>query len=402
MQGVPRDVIEHFSQRRAEIVQHMAEHGGRSAAAAQVAALETRRAKQGMPVDRLRELWRSRAAEHGLDRVRVLSLVGRVAPAAHALAAVDVEQLTAEASMFGRPELLQALAAAQPAGARIAELEGLADATMLDPAVVRLTEGHVQAGLSEQRFTTRDMLAAESSLIEGALARRNSRVGVTSMRTLDATLGEHGSLSPEQHELVRALCRRGDGVAVVRAPAGTGKTFALDAARQAWQREGVEVLGCALSARAARELYDQTAIATTTIAAVRHGFAEGRELPRRSVLIVDEAGMVGTRALAELAAAAGRARAKLVLVGDDRQLPEIEAGGAFRALAQLLDALELREFAASASRGTARRSTSCAAVRSSGGRAPTAMPGASRSLAAPSRRAPHWSTIGRARTATSS
>lgn len=66
-----------------------------------------------------------------------------------------------------------------PPARRIAELEGLADATLIDPAVVRLTEGHAQAGLSEQRFTTRDMLAAESSLIEAALARRNSRVGVS-------------------------------------------------------------------------------------------------------------------------------------------------------------------------------------------------------------------------------
>ena len=162
VQGVPRDVIEHFSQRRAEIVQHMAKHGGRSAAAAQVAALETRRAKQGIPVDRLRELWRSRAAEHGLDHDRVLTLVGRAVPVARPFVAVDVERLTVEASTFGRPELLQALAAAQPAGARIAELEGLADATLLEPDVVRLAEGHVQAGLSEQRFTTRDMLATES------------------------------------------------------------------------------------------------------------------------------------------------------------------------------------------------------------------------------------------------
>jgi hypothetical protein len=61
------------------------------------------------------------------------------------------------------------------------------------------------------------------------------------------------------------------------------------------------------------------------------------------VLVVDEAGMVGTRALDELAQAAERARAKLVLVGDDRQLPEIEAGGAFRALADELGASELRD-----------------------------------------------------------
>jgi ATP-dependent exoDNAse (exonuclease V) alpha subunit len=239
--------------------------------------------------------------------------------------------------------LLQALSAAQPAGARVGELERLADATLLEPDVVRLTEGHFQAGLTEQRFTTRDMLATESALIEGALERRDSRVAVTSMRTLERTLVEYTAVSPEQRDLVRGLCRRGDGVAVVRAPAGTGKTFALDAARQAWHGDRVEVLGCALSARAAHELRDQSAIPTTTIAAVRGGLEQGRELPRRSVLVVDEAGMVGTRALAELAAAARRAQAKLVLVGDDRQLPEIQAGGAFRALAQRLDALELHE-----------------------------------------------------------
>jgi ATP-dependent exoDNAse (exonuclease V) alpha subunit len=52
------------------------------------------------------------------------------------------------------------------------------------------------------------------------------------------------------------------------------------------------------------------------------------------VLVVDEAGMVGTRDLAELAEKAAESWCKLVLVGDDRQLPEIEAGGSFRALAR--------------------------------------------------------------------
>jgi len=66
VRGVPRSVVEHFSQRRAEILEHMAAHGGRSAASAQIAALETRRAKQDVPVDRLRLDWAARAAEHGL------------------------------------------------------------------------------------------------------------------------------------------------------------------------------------------------------------------------------------------------------------------------------------------------------------------------------------------------
>ena len=103
------------------------------------------------------------------------------------------------------------------------------------------------------------------------------------------------------------------------------------------------VLGCGLSARAACELRDQTGIDATTIARLTMSFEQGTTLAAGGVLIVDEAGMVGTRDLAALARAAQDAQAKLVLIGDDRQLPEIQAGGAFRALAETLGAVELRE-----------------------------------------------------------
>ena len=130
---------------------------------------------------------------------------------------------------------------------------------------------------------------------------------------------------------------------MLRVPAGTGKTFVLDAARQAWQSSRRQVLGCSLSARAALELHDQTAICAVTIAQLTGRLDNGQQLARNSVLVVDEAGMVATRDLARLATAAKQARSKLVLVGDDRQLPEIAAGGAFRALAERLPACELRE-----------------------------------------------------------
>src|SRR5215208_4042558 len=69
VEGVPRRVIEHFSQRRAEILELMVSRGETSARAAQMATLETRRGKDyGVPVERIREQWRARAAEHGLDR----------------------------------------------------------------------------------------------------------------------------------------------------------------------------------------------------------------------------------------------------------------------------------------------------------------------------------------------
>lgn len=157
---------------------------------------------------------------------------------------------------------------------------------------------------------------------------------------LDASLAARPTVTAQQRELVVELTRGGTGIAVVRAAAGPGKTFALDAAREAWQRSDMPVLGCALSARAACEMRDQAGIDATTIVRLTYGLDRGLGLAAGSVLVVDEAGMVGTRDLARLAAAAAAADAKLVLVGDDQQLPEIQAGGSFRALAEPVGAVE--------------------------------------------------------------
>jgi Ti-type conjugative transfer relaxase TraA len=344
--GVPRRVIDHFSRRRAEILEHMEERGERSARAAQIATLETRRRKSyAVPLDRLREEWRARSAEHGLSRYRVRAIIGRARPprprVAHERTATELagtNGLTRQSSTFTRRDVLQAFAEAAGAGARVREIEAHADAFLARGEVVALDP---VAG--ERCYTTRDLLRVECELLDGAVRRRAHGVAVAAEGDLNAAINARPTLSDEQRRLVGALARSGDGVQVVRAAAGTGKTFALDAAREAWQTSGVPVLGCALSARAACELRDQAGVDAMTIARLGHALGRGIELAPGSVLVVDEAGMVGTRDLATLADAAGRAQAKLVLVGDDRQLPEIDAGGAFRALAQRLGAVELRE-----------------------------------------------------------
>ena len=141
--------------------------------------------------------------------------------------------------------------------------------------------------------------------------------------------------------MVERLCLDGDGVSVVVGKAGTGKTFALGAAREAWQAAGLPVLGVAVARRAARELEHDAGIRSTSVAALlsdRH-----TPLPERCVLVVDEAGMVPTRQLAQLLDATAAVGGKLVLVGDHRQLPELEAGGAFRGLVNRGLAIELTE-----------------------------------------------------------
>jgi ATP-dependent exoDNAse (exonuclease V) alpha subunit len=123
--------------------------------------------------------------------------------------------------------------------------------------------------------------------------------------------------------------------------AGTGKTFTLGAAREARQAAALPVLGVAVARRAAGELWEGAGIRSTSVAALLGGLGNGERLPEGCVLVVDEAGMVATRELAELLDHVERASGKLVLVGDDRQLPAIEAGGAFRGLIQRGLAVEL-------------------------------------------------------------
>jgi len=173
--------------------------------------------------------------------------------------------------------------------------------------------------------------------------RRGEGAGRARPEHVDHALAARPELADEQAAVVRGLTQSGDGVQVVRAPAGTGKTYALEAARDAWEASGHRVIGCALSARAAVELESQAGIDSTTIARLKLDLDRGYGLAAHNVLVVDEAGMVGTRALAELSANADAVGAKLVLVGDDRQLPEIDAGGAFRGIAERIGALELHE-----------------------------------------------------------
>ena len=335
--GFSRELVEHFSRRRKEILEQLALHGGHSVAAAQTAALATRKGKDyGVPIARLRDEWRARAAEHGLGPARCRQLLAsRMRPSRPD--AVDLGELTKRASTFTRRDVLQAVASAHRQGAPAAALETHADALLAQGEVVRIAVPG-----EEVCYTTLDQVRLERWLLKTARARRDAGVARARDDLVEEAI-ERRSLNAEQAGLVHALTSSGAGVEVVRAPAGAGKTFALDAAREAWVRSGIEVTGCALSARAACELREQAAIDATTIARLKLALEHRYPLPYRSVLIVDEAGMVGTRDLAELARCAQERDTKLVLVGDDRQLPEIEAGGAFCALAEREGARELRQ-----------------------------------------------------------
>src|SRR5439155_27100179 len=136
-------------------------------------------------------------------------------------------------------------------------------------------------------------------------------------------------------EQVDALAHITDGrdLGIVVGHAGTGKSAMLGVAREVWEAAGYEVRGAALSGIAAENLQSGSGIASCTIASMEHGWGHGRGgLKSRDVLVIDEAGMVGTRQFERVLSHAAEANAKVVLVGDVKQLQAIEAGAAFRSL----------------------------------------------------------------------
>jgi hypothetical protein len=131
---------------------------------------------------------------------------------------------------------------------------------------------------------------------------------------------------------------------VVVGHAGTGKSAMLGVAREAWEAAGYEVRGVALSGIAAENLESGSGIASRTIASMEHGWGQGRDLlTTRDVLVIDEAGMVGTRQLERVLSHAADAGAKVVLIGDIKQLQAIEAGAAFRSIHERHGGAEIGE-----------------------------------------------------------
>ncbi len=220
-----------------------------------------------------------------------------------------------------------------------AEQFGLAMATV--EASAELVRVGVD-GRGEARFSTRELLAAERRMEAAALALSGSRTHpVREDRRRVAQAGS--TLGSEQAAALGHVTRSRDLVAVV-GYAGTGKSTMLGVARQAWEAEGYRVVGAALSGIAAEGLEAGSGISSRTLASLEHGWREGRDvLTSRDVLVVDEAGMVGSRQMERVLSAVQAAGAKVVLVGDPEQLQAIEAGAAFRAIVERVGSVEITQ-----------------------------------------------------------
>jgi conjugative relaxase-like TrwC/TraI family protein len=348
--GVPRAVCREFSTRRAQIETILSGSGATGLkgkaknVAARAACLTTRPAKQHADPNALREDWirRGTARGFGPEQAEQLLHMRHVPAPIDRMAIRDrvlgEDGVTRERATFDQGTVLRELICALPPGSDVGKDELLAWTRELltDDSVV--TVAGSAPGSAGPSYTTRGMLAAEQRLL--TLATRNSDrpfAQVDPSTVIGALLTT--DLRIEQRDLAHFLLTRGRPVEVVSGPAGSGKTHGLHAAVTLWTEAGVEVRGTAVAALAAKGLQDATGAASVSTARLLN--QPDRHVPQDGVLLVDEAGMIGTHQLLRLLTVARRRDCKVVLVGDPAQLPEIEAGGAFATLTHQSGALSL-------------------------------------------------------------
>jgi conjugative relaxase-like TrwC/TraI family protein len=330
--GIDRGARRVFSRRRIAIEQSMAEHGVRSRRGVQVATLDTRPDKPTpMTEEALRAAWAERADQISLE---VRTALGRPGPVAAISGSHDelALVLTEKDASFERRRVVEAVAESARNGLLLDEITSQVDDFLASDHAVALPTG---------RWTTPEMLALEAEALD--LASRTIAPRALDDNLVKDAIAARPSLSGEQGRAVRHVTAA-DPVNLVVGHAGAGKTFALDAARAAWQAAGHDVLGCSLSARAARQLEASAGVRSDTADKLLAELDSGhRALRTGSVVVVDEAGMLGSRRLVRLLRHTSQIGGKLVLVGDPKQLPEIDAGGLFAALARHVGHAELTE-----------------------------------------------------------
>jgi Ti-type conjugative transfer relaxase TraA len=289
--------------------------------------------RRSQRTDGAREENAERAAEH-------IAIARRNGEKIIAEPGVVLDAITRQHSTFTRRDLARFVDRHTADREQFARAMAKAEAS---PELVRLG----MDGRGQERFSTREMLATERrmELAAGALAEREGRrvslvAGWRALRDAERgglTLGE------EQRAAYRHVTSGSDFCLVV-GYAGTGKSAMLGVARQAWEAQGFAVRGAALSGIAAEGLEAGSGIQSRTLASLEWSWKEGREaLSSKDVLVIDEAGLVGSRQLERVLSQAQSVGAKVVLVGDPEQLQAIEAGAAFRALAERHGAVEITD-----------------------------------------------------------
>lgn len=334
--------------------------------------------------------WLERASEGGLTPETVSAVLDRsrevTVPDPESLfdSLASANGLTAQTSTFARADVIKAVAEALPEGGKLSDVETVADAFLQHSDVIpilptqpntddlrdlpidlsptgleqlldltnstkhtqtmRRGDGDIFPGLTnERRYTTTELLTIEQRIVARAEAGIGAGQWTATEAEVDEAVAHSPTLTEGQRVMVHQFATSGNAIDIGVGAAGTGKTTVMAIVHELAAQAGTPVVGAALAARTAAGFEAATGIRSATITRFLGEAKATGGLPTGVVVIVDEAGMVGSRQIAAVFDLVEAASGKLILIGDHHQLAEIDAGGLFRALVVRVPAVELTE-----------------------------------------------------------
>ncbi len=329
--GTPQEVEREFSRRRQQIEQALAEAGQVGGKAAEIANKDTRRGKELADAPTLHGQWQERAQALGYRRASIEALQ-TYTQAAEPDPARVLTGLTENESVFDERALRWAtMVAAGQSGRGIDFARALEAACRAQFAVaLRARDGSL-------RYTTREILEIEKGVVAAGKRMAASQAESIPPANVAAAIEKFearvGFQLYDEQRLAIEYMMAGGSLKPIQGDAGAGKTTIADAARMAWENAGFRVLGCSLGGKAASGLQREAGIESSTLDSLLMRLDKGAEtLDAKTVIVMDEAGTTGARHMARLLEHIERAGARLVLVGDTKQLAAVSAGTPFRDL----------------------------------------------------------------------
>lgn len=345
IKGDYKGLVEEWSKRREEIEKAMKENGAQGAKRAEHFALKTREKKEAIDRAELFVKWKEEAKARGFEYGSVIGQKdfreGRGQKNLDSVFSGIVEELTKDKAYFTEKDLMR----------KAAEFAPLCDATMRDVVEVssrylKRDAIHLRTNGEQKIYTTHEIDALEKQMLRQA-READARSFEAHKSNPDYTIPK--GLSDEQQQALYHICETQGALKLVSGMAGTGKTTLLSSANEIWAAKGFDVQGAALAGVAAKGLEDGAKIPSKTVARllvdIERAEQQGQASPltAKTVLVVDEAGMIGTRQMARLLEAIEEEKAKLVLIGDEKQLQPIEHGAPFKAIGAIVGRAELKE-----------------------------------------------------------
>lgn len=188
------------------------------------------------------------------------------------------------------------------------------------------------AGLiaAKNRYTTTGAIARELDTIAIMESGQGQADTISDDSQIEQMLSSEPTLTDGQRQAIQTTAQSRDQVMAWQGVAGAGKTYSLKLLAQLATEQGYAVTGYAPSAEAATVLQTEANIESATVARLLH--SRQSEAPEKAIWIVDEAGLLSAKDAHALLEKAQSEKARVILVGDTRQLSAVEAGNPFKSL----------------------------------------------------------------------